>query len=155
LLAPRTPGFSVTAGVGRSVAEAGRFEVRYTDATACVTCVQGSLRVEHPLGVRMLAERQQISYRANALGAIAVVDPATVSAWRDGMLVFRQTPLAQVIDEINRYRPGRVVLLNKNVGGRRVSGRFPIDTLDTILLQIQHTYELNARTLPGGLLLLT
>jgi transmembrane sensor len=155
LLAPRTSGFSVTAGVGRSVTGPGRFEVRYIDSIACVTCVQGSLRVEHPLGVRMLAARQQITYEARSLGEIATIDPSIVSAWRDGMLVFKQTPLALVIDEINRYRPGRVVLLNKSVSGRKVSGRFPVEALDTILLQIQNTYELHARNLPGGLLLLT
>lgn len=154
LLAP-AGRFNVTAGVGRSIATSGHFEVRHLDGITRVTCVDGTLRVMHPLGTRILAARQQTTYGARSLGEVALVDPAALSAWRDGILVFRQTPLTKVIAEINRYRPGRVVLLDQNVGKREVSGRFGIHTLDTVLLQIQHTYQLHARTLPGGLLVLT
>jgi transmembrane sensor len=151
-----TRGFSVSAGVGRSIAtDAGHFEVRHLDGTSCVTCVQGTLRVDHPSGTRQLMDRQQLTYGPNVLGDVTVVDPAIVSAWRDGILVFRHAPLAQVIGEINRYRPGHVVLLAKGVAGREINGRFPIHSLDTTLLQIQRTYELTARQLPGGLLLLS
>jgi transmembrane sensor len=146
--------FSVTAGAGRTVSDTGCFEVRHMDGTTCVTCVQGTLRVEHPLGMRVLSTRERMTYERHSLGETVAVDSAALSAWRDGILVFRQTPLAQVIDEINRYRPGRVVLMAKGVGSREVSGRFPIHSLNTVLLQIQHTYDLDARALPGGLLLL-
>jgi transmembrane sensor len=148
-------GFSVTAGAGRSVAGTGRFEVRHTDASSCVTCVQGLLRVEHPLGTRTLQSGQQVIYTAHSLGETASVDLAAVSAWRKGVLVFHLTPLTQVVDEINRYRPGRVVLLNSNVRGREMSGYFSIRSLDAVLSQIQRTYGLSARKLPGGLLLLS
>lgn len=154
LLAP-TRGFAVTAGVGRSVAQTGRFEVRYMDGTACVTCVEGALQIEHPLGTRRLAAGQQTTYERNSLGEVTVIDPEVSSAWREGILVFRHTPLVRVIDEINRYRPGRVVLLDSSVSGREVSGRFSMRALDTVLVQIQRTYNLQARRLPGGLLVLT
>jgi transmembrane sensor len=148
-------GFRVTAGVGRSISAGGRFNVRHIDTTTCVTCIEGALRVEHPSGMRGLVAGQQVTYDANALGDVAHADLDTVSAWRSGILVFDLTPLAQVIDEINRYRPGRVVLLNKSLDARQVSGRFPVRSLDVVLSQIQHTYALNARKLPGGLLLLS
>ena len=154
LLAPARR-FSVTAGVGRSIATDGHFEVRHLDGITRVTCVDGALRLMHPLGVRTLAARQQTTYDSHSLGAVAAADPLALSAWRDGILVFRQTSLTNVIAEINRYRPGRVVLLDQNVAKRQVSGRFAIHTLDTVLLQIQHTYQLHASTLPGGLLVLT
>jgi transmembrane sensor len=150
-----TRGFSVTSGVGRTSADAGHFEVRHINASTCVTCVQGILRVEHPLGTRSMTTGQQVIYDAHSLGDISPADLSSVSAWRRGILVFNLTPLTQVIDEINRYRPGRVVLVNRNVSDRQVSGRFPIRSLNVVLSQIQHTYELNARKLPGGLLLLS
>jgi transmembrane sensor len=153
----REPGraFSVSAGVGRSTAQAGRFEVRHTDTSTCVTCVQGALRVDHPLGTRSLAEGQQLVYRSDALGDATQADLAAVSAWRKGILVFHLTPLPKVIDEINRYRPGRVVLLNTEFNDRKMSGYFSIRSLNVVLSQIQHTYGLSARKLPGGLLLLS
>ncbi|MGJ7524718.1 FecR family protein [Variovorax sp. GB1P17] len=147
--------FSVVAGAGRSEADAGRFEVRYLDGSACVTCIEGRVRVAHAAGVRVVEAGQQLVYNADSLGKVAAIQPADVSAWRTGVLVFRQTPLARVVEEINRYRPGRVVLLAKRLKDREVSGRFSIAALDTVLVQIQRSYDLDARALPGGVLLLS
>ncbi|HEY3599398.1 MAG TPA: FecR domain-containing protein [Paraburkholderia sp.] len=154
-LAARAREFSVISGAGRSVAQSGRFEVRHTDDTSCVTCVDGAVEVRHRLGTRRLTARQQVTYDRQSLGEVVVVDPVALTAWRDGILVFRQTPLDHVIEEINRYRPGHVLLLNRSVGNREVSGRFSIRALDTVLVQIQHTYALHAERLPAGLLLLS
>jgi transmembrane sensor len=159
--------FSVTAGVGRSIAESApsaqsaqskqstRFEVRNLDGNICVTCLEGTVRVEHPGGKRLLQAQQQTTYDAHAIGGVTAVAAADVSAWRNGVLVFRQAPLADVIEEINRYRPGRVVLMADSLRDSAVSGRFPIASLDAVLLQIQHSFDLNARALPGGFLVLS
>lgn len=161
--APGTPGvarpapqpFGVVAGAGRIDAQAGRFEVRYLHGSACVTCIEGSVRVSHAMGARVLQARQQLVYDAASFGAPADIQPADASAWRTGVLVFRQTPLSRVVDEINRYRPGRVVLLARGLADRAVSGRFAIAALDTVLVQIQRSYDLDARSLPGGVLVLS
>jgi transmembrane sensor len=147
--------FNVVAGVGRSIAREGQFEVRNLDGKVCVTCIQGAVRVVHPVGAVDLKPRQQTVYDADALGRIADVDTAGISAWRKGELIFRQTPLQQVIDEINRYRPGRVVLAASALRDSAVSGRFSIAALDGALLQLQHSFDLNARRLPGGVLVLS
>lgn len=147
--------FSVVAGAGRSSAASGRFEVRYLHDKVCVTCVDGQVRVEHPAGTRVLQARQQTVYDAASLSGVAAIDVANISAWRNGELVFNQTPLAQVIDEINRYRPGRVVLMATTSGNRPLTGRFRIAVLDEALLQIRHAFDLDARSLPGGVLVLS
>ncbi len=64
-------------------------------------------------------------------------------------------PLAQVIDEINRYRPGRVLLMNEAAGGDPVSGRFFVASLESALSQLQHSFQLKARRLPAGVLVLS
>jgi transmembrane sensor len=147
--------FAVIAGAGRSLAESGRFEVRHLDGKVCVTCIEGSVRVEHPAGFRTLQASQQAIYDNTSVSGIAAIEPADVSAWRKGELVFRRTSLAQVLDEINRYRPGRVVLMNTAARSKPVSGSFDIALLNAALMQLQHTFDLNARSLPGGLLLLS
>jgi transmembrane sensor len=154
LASAREP-FAVVAGAGRSVAQAGRFEVRYLDGRVCVSCLEGAVRVRHPAGERRLAAREQTVYRDDVIGGVTGVEPAAVSAWRRGELVFRQTPLAKVIDEINRYRPGRVVLLAESRRGEPVSGRFSIAILNEALLQIERSFGLTSRTLPGGVLILS
>jgi transmembrane sensor len=147
--------FAVIAAAGRSSAAAGRFEVRYLNDKVCVTCIEGTVRVQHPAGERLLQSRQQTVYDANSVGGVVGVDPADVSAWRNGELVFNQTRLVDVVEEINRYRPGRVVLMKAAARDRSVSGRFVIASLDAALSQLQHTFDLNARALPGGVLLLS
>lgn len=153
-LAGRGTPFEVVAGVGRSTAESGRFEVRYLDGKACVSCIEGALRVSHPAGDRLLGARQQLVYDRRAVSSIAAVDPRDVSAWRRGELVFDQVRLDHVLAEINRYRPGRVVLMKRGVGDGLVSGRFRIASLDSALAQLQQMFTLSARHLPGGLVLL-
>ncbi|SAI74795.1 transmembrane sensor [Bordetella ansorpii] len=154
LTGPGDP-FGVQAGAGRAWAQTGHFQVRYLDGQACVSCLDGEVRVEHPLGARTLRARQQLVYDDQSLSGVAGIEPEDVSAWRRGELVFHRTPLAQVVDEINRYRPGRVVLMNDAKRQTPVSGRFRTAVLDEAILQLQHTFGLHARELPAGVLLLS
>lgn len=147
--------FGVLAAGGRSLADSGRFEVRHLDGKVCVTCLEGAVRVEHPAGVRELGARQQTIYDSHTLAGIANIDPVRISSWRSGELVFDQTRLVVVLQEINRYRPGRIVLMNETVRDLPVSGSFYIASLDRALSQLQHTFDLKARSLPGGLLILS
>jgi transmembrane sensor len=146
--------FAVVAGAGRSEADAGKFEVRYLDGKVCVTCIAGSVRLKHPAGDRLLQGSQQVAYDAASVSGVAGVDPAVASAWRNGMLVFNQIPLADALEEINRYRSGRVVLMNAAVRNKAVSGRFAIASLDLALWQLQQAFDLRSQTLPGGLTVL-
>ncbi|MDF3837591.1 FecR domain-containing protein [Cupriavidus basilensis] len=147
--------FGVVAGVGRCVAEAGSFEVRHLHGKVRATCIEGAMRVEHPAGVRALRARQQTVYDAASVSGIANVEPADVSAWRRGELVFNQVRLVDVLAEIDRYRAGRVVLMNDAARDNRVTGRFLLASLDAALSQLENTFDLNARLLPGGLLVLS
>jgi ferric-dicitrate binding protein FerR (iron transport regulator) len=80
---------------------------------------------------------------------------AVVTAWQHGLLIFNMTPLADVVEELNRYRVGRIVLLNNAVGQRPVNGRFRIDQPDEALLQIERAFGVRGRSLPGGFVLLS
>ncbi|MCA1325589.1 FecR family protein [Herbaspirillum sp. alder98] len=154
-LATGATPFSVAAGSGRSTAREGQFEVRHLDGRVCVTCLRGTVQVAHPKGQARLAERQQLVYDSDAFGGVVAIDGEAASAWRRGELVFRQTPLVRVIDEINRYRPGRVVLAASAQENSAVNGRFSIAALDSALVQLQYSFGLQARRLPGGVVVLS
>lgn len=147
--------FAVVAGAGHSEARAGQFEVRRTGDSVRVACIAGAVEIRHAAGVRTLRASQQAVYNDGAISDTGPVDAGAVSAWRKGELVFNQTPLAQVIAEINRYRAGRIVLMADRVSARPVVGTFRIDVLEEAVLQLRHAFGLNARELPGGVLLLT
>ena len=79
------------------------------------------------------------------------VDAAVATAWRSGVLVFRDTPLADVVGEINRYRAGRVVVIDSHLAQSRLSGRFRIDRLSEVFAQIQEVLGARVTQLPGGI----
>lgn len=147
--------FAVVAGSGRSLAQSGQFEVRKLNGKVCVTCIAGEVRIEHPAGQRLLRARQQTIYDGRSISGTASIDPQIVAAWRAGVLVFDETRLGDAIDEINRYRSGRVVLANNAVRDKPVSGSFSIRALDQALVEMQHSFGLQSRSLVGGLVILS
>ncbi|QSI33953.1 DUF4880 domain-containing protein [Variovorax sp. RKNM96] len=145
----------LNAGRGRVMARAASFEVRYLDGRTRVTCLDGQVSVEHPAGRRLLLARQLAVYDSRNISEIGAADADSAAAWRRGEMVFRQTPLHAVLEEINRYRPGRVVLMGEALRDKSVTARIKIAEIETALLQIQHTFDLSARSFPAGVLVLS
>jgi transmembrane sensor len=147
----------VLASEGRTIAKDARFDVRHVEAgsSVCVTCLSGNVRVEQRADAVVVTAGQQLRYNNDRLSAIATVDPAVATAWQQGILIFRFTPLAEVVDEINRYRPGRVVLLNDELGRTPVTGRFRIDHMDEVLVRLEVAFGAKIRSFPGGLVVMS
>ncbi|MCA6108466.1 FecR family protein [Bradyrhizobium cenepequi] len=146
--------FTVVAAGGRIAAAAARFNVRVDDRVACVTCVTGDVRLERGMSALSLSPGQQIAYSSERMGQIVTVDPVTVSAWRDGIVVFQSTPIGEVIAEVNRYRPGRIILTNKDLGRRLFNARLRIENIGRVVSLIEEVFGAHATALPGGILLL-
>jgi ferric-dicitrate binding protein FerR (iron transport regulator) len=87
------------------------------------------------------------------VGEPVVVDTQAVVAWREQILVFNNATLATVVDEINRYRPGMLVLLNKQLGQRRVQARFSLQQLAGVALLIRDAYGAKCTGCRGVVLL--
>ena len=79
---------------------------------------------------------------------------AAASNWRQGVVVFDDLPLTRVIDEINRYRPGRVVLMNDALAQRRFSAKFQIQALDDAIALMEDVLGVRVRR-AGDLVILT
>ncbi len=144
----------IVAGNGHVTATDAVFNIRYEDNNACTTCVSGGLLVTAGDRSAHLYAGEQIVYSASGLGAVAEVDATVVTAWRDGVLVFQSTPLAEAVAEINRYRPGKIIMTNANLGRRLFNARFPIASIGGVVAQIQHVFGASVTTLPGGIVLL-
>lgn len=149
-----TRGFVVYAGEGRATATQASFNIRKDDDTVCVTCIRGNVHVQYRQRETVLQERQQLSYDARGIGSVASTDPKIVTAWQQGLLVFREVPLARVIDEVNRYRPGKIILVDPQLGRREVVADFRLDRLDAVLEFASRVMKAPIRSLPGGIVLL-
>jgi transmembrane sensor len=89
------------------------------------------------------------------MSGVAAIDSVAESQWRRGIVEFRNVPIAEVIEEINRYRPGRVVLMSSALGQKHINGRFRIGEMDEVLLQLQQAVDAKLQYLPGGIVLLS
>jgi transmembrane sensor len=144
----------VVAGPGRASASSAKFDVRFDGLAACVTCLDGSVKVEHREAGAVIRQRQQIVYDSAGLGQVTVVDPSVVTSWQTGMLIFRSEPMARAIEEINRYRRGRIVIVDAALGRKRIDASFRLDRIDEIVPQIEMVFGTRARAFPGGIVLL-
>jgi len=146
---------TVVAASGRVVATRSDFNLRCDGSRVSVACLKGDLLVERDGVTTPLGAHQQVSYGDQGIGAVTTVDPDIVTAWRHGMLIFEFTPVARVIAEVNRYRSGRIVLMNEEIGQRLLTARLRTMETDKIVIQIVHIFGAKARTFPGGIIVLT
>lgn len=151
--------FSVIAADSEIAATSARFDVSYLpggdSAVVCATCLQGELTVRRGDETSLVTAGQQLRYDRGGAKHIRTIDPEIATAWHQGVLIFRFTPLDDVVSEINRYRPGRIVVMNAQIGRVPVSGRFRITRLDDILTQLEQAFGAKLRSLPGGVVLLS
>jgi transmembrane sensor len=147
--------FTAIAGDARAeVNDFAHFQLRYADNTVCVTCLAGEVSVEHGNYRRTLRKGEQALYGRNGQEQVTTVDPAEASAWREGVVIFRHTPLTEAVAEVNRYRPGRIILLDTALAKNEVSGRFRIHDMDQVITQIQQAFSASVTHLPGNIVLL-
>ncbi|WP_454618479.1 FecR family protein [Bradyrhizobium cenepequi] len=146
----------IDAAGGRVTAHRASFNVKCLDRAVSVSCIEGGVEVEWKGQHIALSEGQQISYSAETgLGRASQADIEQANAWRRGLLVVRDWPVGRLVEEINRYRPGRIVVMDEQLGRRMISGTFHLDHLDDFIAQAQGLFGATARTLPGGIVLLS
>jgi transmembrane sensor len=147
--------FVAVAGNGRAIGAAGaRFNLLNEDQAVCVTCIEGQVGVEHGGLARALRGGQQVRYSDGSMSETAFIDPAVVTAWQNGIVIFQSTPVSQVIAEVNRYRSGRVILVNKTLGGRLFNARLRIENIDRVINQIAEVFDARVTKFPAGVVLL-
>ncbi|WP_461221309.1 FecR family protein [Methylobacterium sp. CM6247] len=124
-----------------------------TDAE--LSCLSGSVEVVAEPGAppTVLAAGQGVGTKRGARD-IHSIDTATTAAWRRGLLVFRDTPLSQVVNDLNRYRPGRIVLGSSAASIRRVTGIFHLSRPEEALTNIRTALALSEFRLGDRLVIL-
>jgi len=144
--------FTVAAAGGKTTVLGTVFTIRHEEDAVRVACLSGRVSVARD-GAVELGAGERVRYGAAGLGTVGPAPDAEAS-WRGGMLVFRNTPLAAVVAEINRYRPGHVLLLGRGQAASQVSGVFHISRPDEMLAHVARVSGLAATPLPGGIVIL-
>lgn len=93
-------------------------------------------------------------YRMTSLGHTTILTETLGRDWPRGILEFRGTPLADVVEEANRYGVVRIILGDATLGRVRVSGRFRIDEPERLAERLATVLGLRLdRDTPGTIVL--
>jgi transmembrane sensor len=145
----------VVAGEGQVTAHQAAFNLLHVGSVGCVTCLDGEVLVECPGAAVMLKPQQQVTYNAGGLGSPITIELSIVTAWQQGLLIFRHAPLSQVVDEVNRYRHGRIILTNEALRRRLLFASFRIDRIEDVVPKLEAVLGVQVRNFPGGVVLLS
>lgn len=129
-----------------------RFEVRREADGAQVTVEEGRVAVKPGTDsdAQVLTAAQRLDYHQGHAGAVHSVNPQQAFGWRDGQLSFRRQPLAEALNVVQRYYPGRILLLDEQLGTRPVSGDFTSNDPQAMLAAFQAVLGFTQQRLPGG-----
>ncbi|NGX96925.1 MAG: DUF4880 domain-containing protein [Bradyrhizobiaceae bacterium] len=140
----------------RVIAAKATLNARCVDGMVFATCFEGTADVEAPRHVAQLRGGQQVTFsESSGFGEPGRVDVEQAAAWQKGLLIVRDQSLTDVVQEVNRFRTGRIIIANPALGRRLVTGTFHLDRLDNFPTQVQQLFRVGIHTLPGGIVLLT
>jgi transmembrane sensor len=147
-------------GVAEAVGTA--FGVRRGDDSVTVSVTEGVVAVTAPEAVlpselqpvKVAAGLQSSYARGHAPGAATAFDAQVALAWRTRHIVVDDMPLRAAIDELNRYRSGRIVLMDSAHADAHVSGVFAVNQLDEGVAGLAATQGLRVTYLTPYLMIL-
>ncbi|HYG26699.1 MAG TPA: FecR family protein [Caulobacteraceae bacterium] len=152
--------FVVTAGSRQVTALGTAFDVRLDRKEVRVTLIEGKVKVEPakgslwralPLGARNLAPGQQlVASNASPTATVTAADLPTETSWKQGVVVFNDTPLAEAVAEINRYSAEPITVGDPALGALRINGRFRTSEPNAFLNAVTAYFPVEAQRTPSG-----
>lgn len=148
--------FVVDAEKGQARVLGTQFEVRLQPHGAQVTVLSGRVGVtaDKHAEQQILSAGQQVAYGEGSAEKLHAVDSEAQLAWRQGWLNYYKATLAEVVQDLGRYYPGRIVLLNDELAARRVSGSFPSKDPQAVLSSLQGVLGFEQHKVLGHLIIL-
>ncbi|MCU1755120.1 MULTISPECIES: FecR family protein [Pseudomonas] len=148
--------FVVDADGGEARVLGTEFEVRLQSGGAQVTVLSGrvGVKADKQAPQQILTADQQVAYAAGTADTVHRVDSLAQLGWRTGWLTYYKTPLADVVADLKRYYPGQIVLLNAQLGERRISGSFPSQDPQTVINSLQGVLGFEQHNLFGKVIVL-
>lgn len=125
-----------------------QFDVRLQRGHTLLAVSAGAVSIHPAARQESVVAQAGESWRIDAVGAVRLPTPlADPSAWRDGMLIAREMPLASVLDELARYRVGYLGC-DPQIAQLPISGNFSTTTPEATLRFLAQAYglEIQQRT---------
>lgn len=127
-----------------------RFAVRREDGATILSMLESAVSAQVPQHRAVVVQAgQRTRITDDGVGPLTSIDAASVQqAWRAHQLVVDDLPLADVLDELARHRPGQLHYDRAQIAGIRVAAVLPLDDTDKALqLLIDNFPQLRIRML--------
>jgi transmembrane sensor len=136
---PSSVPFIVEAANGSSRVLGTAFDVALDNEGVEVTLEHGSLRVElgNSSDQVVLKPGEAVAYSNDGLSTPHDIELDYALAWHDGRFVFNNASLQDVLQRIERYRDGRIIIVGSALGARRISGSFSLNDTNAALSSLQ------------------
>jgi len=132
--------FLVSAGGGTTRALGTKFDIKFVDDLVTVAVGEHAVQVQgRGFSNLRLEEGWQVSYGRNGLGQPTEASLDTVEAWRSDRIIFQDVPLRRVLAELERYRRGRIILMDSSIGDIPVTAIFQTARTESALQTIADT----------------
>lgn len=148
---PDAHPFRCYAGNCRILAGKASLDLRYDNDKVWVFCAGGMLKIKTGKNQKTLRARERILVAGGQIDTPATVDPVLVTSWRQGRLVFHDASFGEIVDEINRYRPGRIFIADRDLAGRRFNAVFEIAQIANVVPDLQRFSQASVTYLPGNI----
>lgn len=142
--------FVVSTPEARLTALGTRYVVERREDVTILTVIESRVRVETAGGgegaraaatpALVVEAGQRVVIARSGAGKVETIDPRkTADAWKHHHLVVRDRPLTDVLDELGRYRPGRIFYDRAALAGVRMVVVLPLDDTDQALRLLQES----------------
>ena len=127
--------FIVDSGQAAIRALGTRFTVRKEDGATILSMLESTVSAQVPQHRAVVVQAgQRARITDDGVGPLTSIDAASVQqAWRAHQLVVDDLPLADVLDELARHRPGQLHYDRAQIDGIRVAAVLPLDDTDKAL----------------------
>lgn len=141
--------FTVDAGEGRVQVLGTAFNVLSHDGKLTVAVERGVVAVEPGRSAKpvRLVAGQALVRAGGAAPVLSRITPDQASAWRRGVLIYRDRPLTDVADDLSRYL-AKPVVLSASAGALHFTGALRVGDEAVMLKQLQDFVPVRAAVSP-------
>jgi transmembrane sensor len=135
-VSPDSRPFSVAAGKGLTRALGTAFSVKYRNGMSRIVVEEHAIQVRLGGSTAVVGAGEELAYES-VLGPLRKVDPDDALAWRSGRLVFDGEPLGEVVETLNIWHAGRIVVMSDGLAQRSVTLITNTDRIGSVGAQLE------------------
>jgi transmembrane sensor len=132
-----------------------RFDVRLDGTGVMVAVEEGRVMVEASGGRETLERGQAVQVASSGRIAREEVEAASVAMWRQQLVYLKNRPLAEAVNEIRRYFPGRIVVTDSSLEQQPTTGVFDMKDPEAALRGLAQAHGATVRRLSPWLLVVS